>query len=84
MTGSGGYADNRSGASSTTGHGEAFMKTCLAKHMAVLMEQGWLKNCYVIFLCISVRRCTAKYAAASCVPLSQSHETRIALLTIRK
>ena len=40
MTGSGGYADNRSGASSTTGHGEAFMKTCLAKHMAVLMEQG--------------------------------------------
>ena len=40
VTGCGGYADNRSGASSTTGDGEAFMKTCLAKHMAVLMEQG--------------------------------------------
>jgi len=40
MAGSGGYADNRSGASSTTGHGEAFMTTCLAKHIAILMEQG--------------------------------------------
>jgi len=38
--GCGGYADNRSGASSTTGHGEAFMKMCTAKHVALLMEQG--------------------------------------------
>jgi len=40
MSGCGGYADNKSGASSTTGHGEAFMKTCVAKHAAILMEQG--------------------------------------------
>jgi len=40
VSGCGGYADNRSGASSSTGHGEGFMKTCLAKHVAVLMEQG--------------------------------------------
>jgi isoaspartyl peptidase/L-asparaginase-like protein (Ntn-hydrolase superfamily) len=25
---------------STTGHGESFMRTCLAKHIAILMEQG--------------------------------------------
>ena len=43
--GCGGYADNRSGASSTTGHGEAFMRTCLAKHIAVLMEQGCTVLC---------------------------------------
>jgi len=47
--GCGGYADNRSGASSTTGHGEGFMKTCLAKHIAVLMEQGRL-----LLLCADV------------------------------
>ena len=39
-TGSGGYADNRSGAVSTTGDGEAFVKLCFAKHVSMLMEQG--------------------------------------------
>ena len=40
LTGSGGYADNRCGCVSTTGDGEALMKTCLARHITYLMEQG--------------------------------------------
>ena len=39
-TGSGGYADNRCGCVSTTGDGEALMKTCLARQITFLMEQG--------------------------------------------
>ncbi|MEQ2227226.1 hypothetical protein ILYODFUR_035646 [Ilyodon furcidens] len=39
-TGSGGYADNMSGAVSTTGHGEAIMKVTLARHILFYMEQG--------------------------------------------
>lgn len=38
--GSGGYADNRSGAVSTTGHGEAIMKVTLARLILFHMEQG--------------------------------------------
>ncbi|KAM4599626.1 isoaspartyl peptidase/L-asparaginase isoform 1-T1 [Fundulus diaphanus] len=38
--GSGGYADNMSGAVSTTGHGEAIMKVTLARHILFHMEQG--------------------------------------------
>ncbi|KAJ8308615.1 hypothetical protein KUTeg_013489 [Tegillarca granosa] len=40
IIGSGGYADNVSGAVSTTGHGESIMKVCLARHVTYLMEQG--------------------------------------------
>ncbi|GAB1601442.1 isoaspartyl peptidase/L-asparaginase-like [Argonauta hians] len=40
IIGSGGYADNDIGAVSTTGHGEAISKVCLAKHIIHLMEQG--------------------------------------------
>ena len=40
LTGSGGYADNRCGCVSTTGDGEALMKTCLGRHITFLMEQG--------------------------------------------
>ena len=40
LSGSGGYADNASGAISTTGHGESLMTACVAKHAAILMEQG--------------------------------------------
>ncbi|XP_047206897.1 isoaspartyl peptidase/L-asparaginase isoform X3 [Girardinichthys multiradiatus] len=38
--GSGGYADNMSGAVSTTGHGEAIMKVTLARHILFYMEQA--------------------------------------------
>ncbi|XP_044071112.1 isoaspartyl peptidase/L-asparaginase [Siniperca chuatsi] len=38
--GSGGYADNRMGAVSTTGHGEAIMKVTLARLILFHMEQG--------------------------------------------
>ncbi|KAK2172736.1 hypothetical protein NP493_935g00085 [Ridgeia piscesae] len=40
IIGSGGYADNRCGCVSTTGDGEALMKTCLARQITFLMEQG--------------------------------------------
>lgn len=40
VSGSGGYADNMSGAVSTTGHGEAIMKVTLARHILFHMEQG--------------------------------------------
>ncbi|XP_051471425.1 isoaspartyl peptidase/L-asparaginase [Apus apus] len=38
--GSGGYADNHSGAASTTGHGESIMKVVLARLILQHMEQG--------------------------------------------
>ncbi|XP_056148072.1 isoaspartyl peptidase/L-asparaginase [Lampris incognitus] len=38
--GSGGYADNKVGAVSTTGHGEAIMKVTLARLILFHMEQG--------------------------------------------
>ncbi|KFU84513.1 L-asparaginase, partial [Chaetura pelagica] len=38
--GSGGYADNHSGATSTTGHGESIMKVVLARLILHHMEQG--------------------------------------------
>uniref|UniRef100_A0A8C0HS14 Isoaspartyl peptidase/L-asparaginase n=1 Tax=Buteo japonicus TaxID=224669 RepID=A0A8C0HS14_9AVES len=38
--GSGGYADNHSGAASTTGHGESIMKVVLARLILYHMEQG--------------------------------------------
>ncbi|XP_023129085.2 isoaspartyl peptidase/L-asparaginase isoform X1 [Amphiprion ocellaris] len=38
--GSGGYADNQTGAVSTTGHGEAIMKVTLARLILFHMEQG--------------------------------------------
>ncbi|NXH45547.1 ASGL1 asparaginase, partial [Dicaeum eximium] len=38
--GSGGYADNHSGATSTTGHGESIMKVVLARLILYRMEQG--------------------------------------------
>ncbi|XP_014778262.1 isoaspartyl peptidase/L-asparaginase [Octopus bimaculoides] len=41
IIGSGGYADNNIGAVSTTGHGEAISKVCLAKHIIHLLEQGF-------------------------------------------
>ncbi|CAH1791442.1 unnamed protein product [Owenia fusiformis] len=41
LIGSGGYCDNRVGAVSTTGHGEAIIKVCLAKHIMQYMEQGY-------------------------------------------
>ncbi|KAK3092679.1 hypothetical protein FSP39_005815 [Pinctada imbricata] len=37
---SGGYADNTSGAVSTTGHGESIVKVCLARQITFNMEQG--------------------------------------------
>ncbi|CAC5357271.1 ASRGL1 [Mytilus coruscus] len=40
IIGSGGYADNNSGAVSTTGHGESILKVCLAKNITTLLEQG--------------------------------------------
>ncbi|TMS04588.1 Isoaspartyl peptidase/L-asparaginase [Larimichthys crocea] len=40
VIGSGGYADNEIGAVSTTGHGEAIMKTTLARLILFHMEQG--------------------------------------------
>ena len=40
IIGSGGYADNEAGAVSSTGHGEAIAKVCLAKHITDLMKTG--------------------------------------------
>lgn len=39
-SGSGGYADNNVGATSTTGHGESIMKVVLARLVLYHMEQG--------------------------------------------
>ena len=44
MIGSGGYCDNDIGAVSSTGHGEAIAKVCLARHVTGLIEQGNCKN----------------------------------------
>ncbi|XP_041350653.1 isoaspartyl peptidase/L-asparaginase-like [Gigantopelta aegis] len=40
IIGCGGYADSKVGGVSTTGHGEAIMKICLAKNIIHFMEQG--------------------------------------------
>ncbi|KAH0622080.1 hypothetical protein JD844_024036 [Phrynosoma platyrhinos] len=40
LQGSGGYADNIVGATSTTGHGESIMKVVLARLILYHMEQG--------------------------------------------
>lgn len=40
VLGCGGYADNRVGAVSATGHGEAIMKVTLARLILFHMEQG--------------------------------------------
>lgn len=40
IIGAGGYADDEVGAVSTTGCGEAIMKACLARHIALVMETG--------------------------------------------
>lgn len=40
IVGAGGYADDASGAVSTTGHGEAIIRVCLARHITTLMETG--------------------------------------------
>ena len=40
VLGSGGYCDNNIGAVSSTGHGEAISKVCLARHVTGLIEQG--------------------------------------------
>ena len=42
VLGSGGYCDNNIGAVSSTGHGEAISKVCLARHVTGLLEQGRL------------------------------------------
>jgi len=40
IVGSGGYADNESGAVSTTGHGESITKVCLAHRIVQSLESG--------------------------------------------
>ena len=40
LVGSGGYADNESGAVSTTGHGESITKVCLAHRVVQSLESG--------------------------------------------
>ena len=40
MIGSGGFCDNDVGGATTTGHGEAIMKTCLAFRTVNLLAQG--------------------------------------------
>ena len=42
--GSGGYCDNNIGAVSSTGHGEAISKVCLARHVTGLLDQGAKMN----------------------------------------
>lgn len=50
--GSGGYADDKIAAVSTTGHGEAIMKVCLAHHVTMNVQQGTanLFACYFFFI----------------------------------
>ncbi|XP_068207821.1 isoaspartyl peptidase/L-asparaginase [Palaemon carinicauda] len=40
IVGAGGYADDMVGAVSTTGHGEAIIRACLARHVAATMSAG--------------------------------------------
>merc|ERR1719351_581352 len=40
IIGSGGYCDSNIGAVSSTGHGEAISKVCLARHLTGLLDQG--------------------------------------------
>lgn len=40
LLGSGGYADNETGAVSATGHGEGIMRVCLSHRILTLMETG--------------------------------------------
>ncbi|XP_042234123.1 isoaspartyl peptidase/L-asparaginase-like [Homarus americanus] len=40
IVGAGGFADDQVGAVSTTGHGEAIMKACLARHITSVMGTG--------------------------------------------
>ena len=44
IIGAGGFADNELGAVSTTGHGEAIMKLCLAKSILDNINKGRLVN----------------------------------------
>ena len=44
IIGAGGYADNICGAVSTTGHGEAIMRTCLARHIMYEYMNGQNKE----------------------------------------
>lgn len=46
LTGAGAYADNESGAVSTTGHGESITKVCLARQVTHHMESGKPKALY--------------------------------------
>ena len=47
--GSGGYCDNNIGAVSSTGHGEAISKVCLARHVTGLLDKGiQLNQCVVL------------------------------------
>ena len=47
--GSGGYCDNNIGAVSSTGHGEAISKVCLARHVTGLLDQGTQFNQYFVY-----------------------------------
>lgn len=49
--GSGGYADNSVGATSTTGHGESIMKVILARLTLYHMEQGisWCSRSFTLY-----------------------------------
>ena len=40
LVGAGGYCDNRTGASSATGHGEAIARVCLCRHISGLIDSG--------------------------------------------
>ncbi|KAK4324318.1 hypothetical protein Pmani_005034 [Petrolisthes manimaculis] len=40
IVGAGAYADDQTGAVSTTGHGESIIKVCLARHIVSLIEKG--------------------------------------------
>lgn len=40
IVGAGGYADDTAGAVSTTGHGEAIIRVCFARHITTLLETG--------------------------------------------
>ena len=48
--GSGGYCDNNIGAVSSTGHGEAISKVCLARHVTGLLDAGiQLNQCLFLY-----------------------------------
>ncbi len=61
VLGSGGYSDSSIGGVSTTGNGEAFMKTCVALRIVLEMERGNLRHSHCIHFVTERWHSTARH-----------------------